>query len=99
MPTFAVVYHYVEDVDVIAQHRPIHREYLGDLITQGLLIAAGPTAGRATPSAHLLFNAESLEQVEALLDADPFTTEGVVTSREIYEWNVAIGALGGSNGN
>lgn len=99
MPIFAVTYHYVSDEDVINAHRPIHREYLRSLLDGGGLVAAGPTTGRNTPSAQLIFEAESAAAVEKLLDADPFVQEGVVTSREVYEWNVAIGSLGGGSGN
>lgn len=98
MAVFAVTYHYVSDDDFINAHRPVHREYLRSLLNGGGLVAAGPTTGRATPSAQLVFEAESAEEVDALLDADPFVVEGVVTSREIYEWNVAIGSLGGGSG-
>ena len=97
MAIFAVTYHYVSDDDVINAHRPVHREYLRSLLDGGDLLAAGPTTGRATPSAQLVFEAESAEEVDALLDADPFVREGVVTSREIYEWNVALGSLGGGS--
>ena len=99
MPVFAVTYHYVSDDETINAHRPVHREYLRSLLNGGGLVAAGPTAGRGTPSAQLIFEAESAEDVEKLLDADPFVLEGVVTSREVYEWNVAIGSLGGGSGN
>jgi uncharacterized protein YciI len=98
MPIFAVTYHYVSDPAVIDAHRPIHREYLRSLLDGGGLLAAGPTLGRATPSAQLIFEAESAEAVDTLLDADPFVKEGVVTSREIYEWTVAIGSVGGGSG-
>ena len=98
MPIFAVTYHYVSDEDVINAHRPVHREYLKSLLNGGGLLAAGPTTGRATPSAQLIFEAEAANDVHALLDADPFVLEGVVTSREVYEWNVAIGSVGGGSG-
>lgn len=98
MAIFAVTYHYVSDDDAINAHRPVHREYLRSLLDGGGLLAAGPTTGRQTPSAQLIFEAESAEEVNALLDADPFVLEGVVTSREIYEWNVALGSLGGGSG-
>lgn len=98
MPIFAVTYHYVSNEDVINAHRPVHREYLRSLVGEGGLLAAGPTTGRATPSAQLIFEAESAEDVDKLLDADPFVLEGVVTSREVYEWNVALGSLGGGSG-
>jgi uncharacterized protein YciI len=46
----------------------------------------------------LIFEADSVEEVEKLLDADPFSREGIVASREIYEWNVVLGSVGGGSG-
>jgi uncharacterized protein YciI len=46
----------------------------------------------------LIFEADSVEDVEKLLDADPFSLEGIVTGREIYEWNVVLGSVGGGSG-
>lgn len=98
MAIFAVTYHYVSDEDFINAHRPVHREYLKSLLNGGGLLAAGPTTGRATPSAQLIFEADSAEDVDKLLDADPFVLQGVVTRREVCEWNVALGSLGGGSG-
>jgi uncharacterized protein YciI len=98
MTVYAVTYHYVADDEAISAHRPAHRAYLTALLEAGTLLTAGPTAGRSTPSALLIFEADSVADVEKLLDADPFSLEGIVTGREIYEWNVVLGSVGGGSG-
>ncbi len=40
--------------------------------------------------ATLLFLVEDRDFVEALVQADPFYSQGLVTSYEIREWNVTI---------
>jgi uncharacterized protein len=98
MAVFAVTYQYVDDAELLATHRPVHREYLRSLLGERGLIAAGPTVGGPSASAFLVFEAESAGDVEALLDHDPFWTEGVITAREVIEWNVVIGSLGAGDG-
>lgn len=98
MTVFAVTYAYIDDADVVTQHRPAHREYLGSLIGTAGLIASGPTKGGTGASALLIFEATAASDIEALLDQDPFWTEGVVVRREILEWTVALGTVGESSG-
>jgi uncharacterized protein YciI len=45
-------------------------------------------------SALLLFDTDSVEAVERVLDSDPFWTEGLIVKREILEWAIAIGSVG-----
>jgi uncharacterized protein YciI len=98
MAVFAVTYHYVDDPDALGQHRPAHRQYLGSLLGERGLRAAGPTSGGAGATARQSFDAESPDAVEALLDEDPFWIEGLITAREILEWNVVLGSVGSSSG-
>jgi len=94
MPVFAVTYHYVDQPDVLAEHRPAHREYLQSLTASDGLIAAGRTPGGEVDSALLLFDTDSSESVEKALNSDPFWTEGLIVKRDILEWTVAIGSVG-----
>lgn len=94
MPVFAVTYHYVDQPDVLAEHRPAHREYLQSLVSSHGLIAAGRTPGGEVDSALLLLDTDSSESVEEALNSDPFWTEGLIVKREILEWTVAIGSVG-----
>lgn len=94
MTIYAVTYRYADNPEVIAQHRPAHRDYIATLLGEGGLIASGRTEGGDTPSALLLFEADSVGEVEKLLDPDPFWTLGVIQKREIVEWILSSGSLG-----
>ncbi len=94
MPIYAVTYRYADQPEVIAEHRPAHREYIASLLGEGGLIASGRTEGGETPSALLLFQAESVAEVEKVLDPDPFWTLGLIEKREIVEWILSSGSLG-----
>jgi len=94
MAVFAVTYRYKNEPDTVAAHRPAHREYLRSLIGSGGLAAAGPTSGGQVASAFLLFQAQSATEIEKVLDLDPFWLEGVIESREILEWTIALGSIG-----
>lgn len=94
MPIYAVTYRYADQPEVIAEHRPLHREYIASLRGEGGLIASGRTEGGETPSALLLFQAESVAEVENVLDPDPFWTLGLIEKREIVEWILSSGSLG-----
>ncbi len=91
---YAVVYHYADKPDLIAEHRPAHREYIATLLGDGGLIASGRTEGGVEPSALLLFEADSVADVEAVLDPDPFWTQGLIDKRDIREWILSSGSLG-----
>jgi uncharacterized protein YciI len=89
MPNFAVTYHYSDDVDTVNEIRPIHREWLGVQLAAGKLLASGPMVNR--PAALLIWNAGDIEELNALLDNDPFEIAGVITERTIEEWNTVFG--------
>lgn len=99
MAIYAVTYRYADKPDVIAEHRPAHREYIATLLGDGGLIASGRTEGAEVPSALLLFQAESVADVEAILNPDPFWTLGLIEEREIVEWILSSGSLGLDSGN
>lgn len=90
MKYYAVHYTYVDDAEALDAVRPRHRAHLASLV--GLqLVASGPYVGSATASALLIFKAESADEVQALLDADPFWEAGLIAGRQIQEWNPVIG--------
>ena len=94
MAIYAVTYRYADKPEVIAEHRPAHREYIATLLGEGGLIASGRTEGGDMPSALLLFHAESVSHVEEVLNPDPFWTLGLIEKREIVEWILSSGSLG-----
>jgi uncharacterized protein YciI len=94
MTIFAVTYRYSDKPDELTEVRPAHRDYLLTLLGDGGLVASGRTEGGSTPSALLIFEAESPGVIEAALDVDPFWLAGLIEHREILEWTVSMGSLG-----
>jgi len=83
---YAAIAKYTPDASVIAKARPAHRQYLTGLVEQGKLVISGPFANDV--GGLLVYEAETLEQVEAMVREDPFAKQGVFTSWEIRPWNV-----------
>jgi uncharacterized protein YciI len=82
---FAAVIDYKVENPKVAEVRPAHRQYLTELKTQGKLVISGPFPEKG--GALIVYEADSKEEAEALLKADPFTTGGVFISWAIYHWN------------
>lgn len=92
MSHFAVHYTYVDDPELIAQHRPDHRTFLSSLVGRGLIVA-GACPGTTPPSALLIVEAESPEDVGDLLADDPFRLRGVLSEARVVSWTPVIGSL------
>ena len=90
MSHFAVHYHYVADASLLDRHRPAHRDFLRSLVGSGM-VAAGAYPGAQEPSALLIVEAASEEDVASLLDADPFLLAGAIATRRIQLWDPPIG--------
>ena len=94
MPVFAVHYSYVDDPELVTEHRPAHRDFLRALLDQGTVLAAGAyTQGPA--GALLVFRGDSAEEIEALLRDDPFQRLGLVQDCQIRPWGQAMGPWAG----
>ncbi len=89
MNTYVVTYGYAADPIELNQVRPTHREWLAMLLAEGKLLASGPMVDR--PSALLIFKAESIEELNTLLDSDPFELAGMIGERTIEAWNPVLG--------
>jgi uncharacterized protein YciI len=72
------------------QHRPEHRVHLHALVDQGALLLAGPFDDEAS-GGMMIFEAESAEAVRAMVDADPFTIEGVFATITIRPFTQVAG--------
>jgi len=79
---------YTADTAKIAATRPAHREYLKTLLDSGRLAISGPFADDR--GGILVYEANSAEEVEAMLRDDPFTQAGVFEKVEIREWRVVM---------
>jgi uncharacterized protein YciI len=93
MPIYAVTYRYSDDVATRDRVRPEHREYLRGLADRGLNLLSGPLGPDEPAGGLLIFRAADKAEVAALIEKDPFTIHGVITSSEIAEWNPVIGPL------
>jgi uncharacterized protein YciI len=89
VPNYAVTYHYVDQTELVAGIRPIHREWLASQLEAGNLLASGPMVNR--PAALLIWKADSIESLNELLDHDPFEIAGAIDERTIEEWNTVFG--------
>jgi uncharacterized protein YciI len=85
MAKFAAILTYSSDNEKRQAVRPTHRDYLRSLAADGRLLHAGPWADDS--GSLIVYEAESLDAAKAILAADPFTTEGIVTDSVIREWN------------
>ncbi len=94
MPYFAVQYSYADEPEKVTQHRPAHRSFLRGLLDEGTLLAAGAYTDDPA-GALLLLRADSADAVGAILDADPFRAQDLITHRTIRAWSAAIGPWAG----
>ena len=91
MSVFAVTYHYSAEPEQLAGLRPAHREFTAKLFDEGVLLTSGPFIEYS--GALLLVKAQSVEEVSAILDNDPFDIAGYIGERVILQWNPLYGAL------
>ncbi len=89
MYTYAVTYTFSAEPKEVQQIRPIHREWLAIQLAEGNLLASGPMVDR--PAALLIFKAGSIEELNTLLDQDPYEIAGVIGERTIEAWNPVFG--------
>jgi uncharacterized protein YciI len=89
VPFFVVTYAYTPDSAARDEVRPTHRAWLASL--GDTLVLSGPTDA---DGAFLVFEADGVAAVEALVDADPFVVDGrVVARRDVVGWNPVLGRL------
>ena len=96
MKYFAVSSEYNPSNPVIAEVRPKHREFIGALHDKGQICGSGPyTDSKGGALIVLKFEDESVKvaDVIALMDQDPFYTEGAVTGRAFRELNPIINSF------
>lgn len=93
MAFFAVTYTYVDDAERIAATRPRHRDFLAQLVEQGVLVASGPLPETSPPSALLILKGESEPDVRRALSVDPFQEQGIVTACEVQPWQPVVGCF------
>jgi uncharacterized protein YciI len=86
---FAAIIEYIHDKEKIGQIRPTHRQYLTSLKEQGKLAVSGPFTDDY--GALIVYETDTKEEAEALLQGDPFHQNGIFVSWVIRPWNTVIG--------
>jgi uncharacterized protein YciI len=85
---YAAVIEYSKDKAKVEAARPAHRAYLARLIEQNQLVAAGPFEDGF--GALIVYEADSVDAVEALMKADPFHTAGVFIRWTVRPWKMVF---------
>ena len=94
MTVFAVEYVYAANsTEPRNEARPAHREWLGGLAEDGVLLASGPYGDGA--GALLIFKATDEAALNSILKQDPFAAAGVIAGTRITEWSPVTGMLAG----
>jgi uncharacterized protein YciI len=74
------------------QFRTPHLQLAWQAQQRGELVLAGALSDPAD-QAILVFQADGPEVVDAFAKADPYVTEGLVTSYRVRQWNTVVGDL------
>jgi len=90
MATFAVMIDFTDDEALRQQTRPGHRAYLRSLLEAGKLRESGPWADDT--GAMIVYEVETIEEAERMLDADPYRAAGVIADARIKEWKIVLEA-------
>lgn len=89
MSYWVLEYRYA-DMDARARTRDAHLAYMGRLHDAGTVVYGGPIGDGG--GAMVLLRAETVAEVQAIVDADPYTAAGVGAEHVIRPWNVVLGA-------
>lgn len=74
--------------------RPVHLEHL-DALGKKLVFAGALLDANEQPEGSIVvFEAESLQEAEAMAVADPFVAAGVFATYEVKRWRIAINNSG-----
>jgi uncharacterized protein YciI len=87
---FFVALKYRHPLERMLQTVDRHRAYLRELHAKGKLVASGPFEPRTGGA--LLIRAESEDELQSMLAADPFQEEKLVDTT-IYRWAPNIGSI------
>jgi uncharacterized protein YciI len=93
MTIFAVTYRYTDDAATRDAVRAEHRDYLRGFADQGVLLLSGPWGAAEAPGALLIFRADDKAAIQAVVEKDPFSTNGVIAETTVTEWDPVIGPL------
>jgi uncharacterized protein YciI len=80
---YLVLMNYVKPLEVVDEYLPAHRKFLEDGYQKGVFLLSGPREPRS--GGVILAQAGSRWELAAVLEQDPYVTEGVATY-EIIEF-------------
>ncbi len=80
---YIVLVNYVKPLDVVDEYLPAHRKFLQDNYDKGIFLLSGPREPRT--GGIILAQAGSRWELAAVLEQDPYITEGVA-KYEIIEF-------------
>ncbi|AOS66010.1 YciI family protein [Actinoalloteichus hymeniacidonis] len=89
MARFAVELVFSSDTEGRLAVRPAHRDYLTGLAEKGILLSAGPWADDT--GALLVYDVADEDELEQVLNDDPYWPAEVVDEVVIREWTPLIG--------
>ena len=92
---YAVQYTYRTDTARQDRFRPAHLDYLRGRIESGELLVSGPRGGSEIPGGLLIYSVKDRDEMQRIVDGDPFVREGVAVTVDIYEWRPLTGPLAG----
>ncbi|KAF4614318.1 hypothetical protein G7Y89_g15420 [Cudoniella acicularis] len=72
-------------------HARPHVQCLLSLADNKILKASGPLKGLPLRAGFLIIKAENKEEVEAIVNGDPFAKEGLIVELTIQEWDPIFG--------
>lgn len=92
MKHFLLIYDYAPDyLDKRAAVRPAHLELCRASVARDELQLGGAVPNDDPPFGLLLFKGETPQVAEEFARADPYTSQGVVTSWRVREWVTVVG--------
>ena len=92
MKHFLLIYNYAPDyMDKRAAVRPAHLELARASVARDELQLGGAVPQDDPPFGLLLFKGESAAVAEDFARADPYTSQGVVSSWRVREWITVVG--------
>ncbi|WP_062464771.1 YciI family protein [Demequina soli] len=86
MSLYAVHYSYDERSAEREDMRPVHREWIMTLVDEGVAKAFSRYEDGGEPGALLIFEADSADDIEAMLADDPYQRAGLVVSHSVRTW-------------
>ncbi|BBD58157.1 hypothetical protein NIES2109_09280 [Nostoc sp. HK-01] len=87
MPWFVKIESGVVDKTIFDQYLPAHKAFVQDLIAKGHQAKTGYWAKMG--GGMLLFEADSMEEAQAIIALDPLVKNGCV-NYQLYEWKIVV---------